>query len=81
MTTEQIFSIIVGVFPSALAIITMAGVAIRVMRAFQDLDAKVTDMKSIKDLNDKIGNLILENYELKKKLNETLTKIDRIERK
>lgn len=81
MTTDQIISIIISVFPSALAILTMVGVVLRVVKDFNALKAQVTDMKDIRDLNDKLGDLIRENYELKKKLNETLTKIDHIERK
>lgn len=81
MTTEQITSLIISLCPSVLAILTMLGVVLRVLHDFRDLKKQVTDMKAIQDLNVKMGQLLQENYELKKKLNETLTKIDHIQRK
>lgn len=81
MTTDQIISTVMQVFPSVIAILTMVGCIVRVLKDFKDLKEKVTDMKCIQDLKDQMGLVIQENYELKKKLNETLTKIDHIERK
>lgn len=81
MTTEQIINLIISLCPSVMAILTMVGVVAKTVREFTTLKKQVTDMKSIEDLNTKLGQVIHENYELKKKLNETLTKIDHIERK
>lgn len=81
MTTEQIIDLVISLCPSVMAILTMVGVVAKTVREFTALKKQVTDMKSIEDLNTKLGQVIQENYELKKKLNETLTKIDHIERK
>lgn len=81
MTTDQIVSLIVGICPSVVTILTVASVIIRVVKDFKDLKKQVNDMKCFDDLNTKMGQLVHENYELKKKLNETLTKLDHVERK
>lgn len=81
MTTEQIIRLVISVCPSVIAIVTTVGVVLRVIKDFKDLKKQVTDMKSVEELNVKAGLVLQENYELKKKINELLTKIDRIERK
>lgn len=81
MTTDQIISLVIGVCPSVIAILTMVSVVLRVIKDFRELKKTVTDMKSVEELNTKMGLVLQENYELKRKLNETLTKIDRIQRK
>lgn len=81
MTTDQIISLVIGICPSAIAILTMVGVVLRVVKDFKDLKKQVADMKVFDELKEQIGQVIRENHELKKKYNELLTKIDRIERK
>lgn len=81
MTTDQIISLVIGICPSVIAILTALSVVLRVIKDFKDLKKQVADMKCFDELNVKISNLIQENYELKRTLNQALTKIDRIERK
>lgn len=81
MTTEQIISIVIGVFPSLTAIVTMIGVIAKTISAFTKLKKQVVDMKDITELKADMKRVLEENYELKKTLNETMTKIDHIERK
>lgn len=81
MTTEQIIDLVMSICPSVIAILTMVSVVLRTMKEFRDLKKQVTDMKSVEDLNIRVGRVIQENYDLKKQLNELLTKIDHIERK
>lgn len=81
MTTEQIISLVISICPSVIAIFTTMGVVLRVVKDFRSLKSEVADMKSIDDLKIMVNQVMSENYELKKKLNETLTKIDHIERK
>lgn len=81
MTTDQIISLVISTCPSLIAILTMIGVVIRVLKAFSELKKNVVDMKATEEVNDKLANVLHENYELKKKLNETMTMIDRIQRK
>ena len=81
MTTDQIINLVIGICPSIIAILTALSVVIRVIKDFKDLKNQVTDMKSIDEIKLQITQLLHENYELKKTLNETLTKLDRVERK
>lgn len=81
MTSDQIANIVLQIAPSVMAILTMAACIARIWRDFRDIKKQVADMKCIDALKDQISLVIRENYELKKKLNETLTKIDHIERK
>lgn len=81
MTTETIISLVISICPSVIAILTMIGVVLRVIHDFKNLHKTVTDMKSLEELNAKMGHVLQENYQLKQKLNETLTKIDHIQRK
>lgn len=80
MTTEQIASLIISLAPSVISILTMIGVVIRTMTQFSNLKKMVYDNKAQKDLNQKVGELIDQNYELKKQLNEVLTKMDHVKR-
>lgn len=81
MTTEQITSLVISLAPSVITILTMVGLILKVVFQFRDLKKQVTDMKSVKEVNDKIATLVQENAELKHQMNELLTKIDRVERK
>lgn len=81
MTTERIISLIISLGPSILSILTMVGVIMRVIKDFRDLKKSVADMKCIEELNVKMSVVMQENIDLKKKLNETMTKIDHIQRK
>lgn len=81
MTTDQIIDLVMALCPSIIAILTMLGVVLRVVKDFRELKNQVTDMKSMEELNTKVGRVIQENYDLKKQINQLLTKIDHIERK
>lgn len=81
MTTAQITDLILQLAPSVVTILTMVGIVLKVIFAFRDLRKQVIDMKCIDDIKEQNRAIIQENYELKKKLNELLTKIDHIERK
>lgn len=81
MTTEQITQLIISIAPSVLAILTMIATVARVLHEFKKVKTQVDEMKSAEWLNNKMGQVIQENYELKKKINELLMKIDHIERK
>lgn len=81
MTTDQIIQLVITIFPDALAIFTTVGVIVKVIKSFKELKKQVTDNKPIEEMNRKLDKVMTENYELKKKLNELLTKIDHVERK
>lgn len=78
MTIEQI---IIGIFPSTLTILMVICVVAKIVREFKALKKDVVDMKSFDTQKAQMDALLHENYQLKKKLNELLTKIDHIERK
>lgn len=81
MTSEQIANIIIAVLPNVVTLFAVIGMVFRIVHSFRALKAEVTDMKAVKEVNDKLTNVLQENYELKKKLNELLTKIDHVERR
>lgn len=81
MTTEQIVELVMSCLPSFIAICTTVGVVLKVIKQFADLKKQVTDMKCLEDLKAELSAVIKENYELKQTLNETMTKIDHVERK
>lgn len=81
MNEEMIVDMILSILPSIIAIATTLGTILKTLKDFKDLKKDVTDMKDIEDLKDQISILIQQNLELKKQLNETLTKIDHVERK
>lgn len=81
MTTAQITQLVISLAPSVIAILTMVGVVLRTLHAFTSLKKEVTDMKAVQDISDQLRGLTKENHELKKQLNELLTKIDHVERK
>lgn len=88
MTTDKIIDIITALGPYIIIVLTVVATIIKVFMEFRQLakefkllHQKVNDNKEIKELNEKVGYILQENYELKKKLNELLTKIDHIERK
>lgn len=80
MTAEQIVELVVSILPSLIAIFTTIGVIIKTLKEFSELKKQVTDMKAIEDIKTQLSQIIKENYELKKTLNETMTKIDHVQR-
>lgn len=80
MTTEQIVEWVIAILPSVISVLTTVGVIVKTLKQFADLKKQVTDMKAIEDLRDELHQVIQENYSLKKTLNETMTKIDHIDR-
>lgn len=81
MPTDQLVNLIISIAPSIIAILTTVGVIIKTLKEFAELKKQVTDMKAIDDIRDQLREVLKENSDLKKKLNETMTKIDHIERK
>lgn len=79
--SEKITEIILLVAPSIITILSMVGVIAKVISNFKALKKDVVDMKDITEIKSQLKCVLEENYELKKKLNETMTIIDRIERK
>ena len=81
MTMEQVTNLVLTLAPDILVILSFIGVLIKVVNEFSKLKKQVTDMKSVEDTQKQLSELLHDNLELKKQLNELLTKIDHVERK
>ena len=80
----MIETVILALIAAAPAITAIAGIVIAVtklVKAFNDLKAEVVNTKEFEELKEELKAAHQENRELKKKLNELLTKIDHIQRK
>lgn len=80
MTTEQIVELVISILPSIVAVFTTLGVVLNVIKQFAAVKKDVADMKCLEDLKAEMTTVLKENYELKKTLNETMTKIDHVQR-
>lgn len=87
MTVEQIMTILVAVGPSLAAIggiiaavLKIKSILGEIFSRFEEVRKEVINTKEYSELKDQILIVNRENQELKKKLNELLTKIDRIDR-
>ena len=91
MTFEQIMTIIVAAAPSITAIVGIVAAVIKGIRSnkatsqdvidkFEEVRQEIFNTKEYSDLKNQLTLAHQENRELKKKLNELLTKIDKIDR-
>lgn len=81
MTSEEIVELVVSVLPSIIAVFTTIGLVIKTLHEFTSLKKEVVDMKAIEDVKVQLKQILEENYQLKRTLNETMTKIDHVERR
>lgn len=80
MEIETIVSWIVAILPSVIAVLTTVGVVIEVIKKFKKLRDDVANMTAMKEIREELKQVVQENYALKKKLNETMTLIDKVHR-
>lgn len=89
---EEIYALILAAAPSITAIIGIIFAVIKGIRnnqttskdildKFEEVREQVFDTKEYTELKEQLKIAYQENYELKKKINELLTKIDHIQRK
>lgn len=92
MTFEQIMAIVVAAAPSITAIIGIVAAVVKgiksnkatsqdVIDKFEEVRQEIFNTKEYSDLKNQLTLAHQENYELKKKINELLTSIDKIQRK
>ena len=92
MTFEQIMTVVVAAAPSLTAIIGIIAAVVKAIKSnkttskdvidkFEELRQQVFDTKEYTELKAQLTLAHQENRELKKKLNELLTKIDHVQRK
>ena len=88
---EQIYTLIIAAAPSITAIIGIIFAVVKgiknnqttskdILDKFEELREEVFNTKEYSDLKDQLQIAHQENYALKKKINELLTKIDHIYR-
>lgn len=80
MTFEQILLMIFGASPALAAIIGIIVTAFKLIKNFNSIKNEILDTKEYQTLKDQLVLVNKENRELKRKLNELLTKIDRLDR-
>ena len=91
MTFEQIMISIVAAAPSLTSIIGIIFAVLKgvktskttsadVINKFEEVRQEIFNTKEYSELKNQLTIVYQENYELKKKLNELLTKIDHIQR-
>lgn len=80
MEIDQIVSWIVAILPSVIAVLTTVGVVVDVIKKFKKLRDDVANMTAMKEIREELKQVVQENYALKKKLNETMTLIDKVHR-
>lgn len=87
MTFEQIMSVVVAAAPALAAIIGVVAAVLKnksitsqVVDKFEEVRLEIFNTKEYSELKDQLKIVNQENVELKKKLNELLTKIDKIDR-
>lgn len=79
--TEQIVEWVLAILPSLIAVLTMVGVIVKTIKSFTDLKKEVADMKALEEVKTQLKEVLKENRELKRTINETLTEITRVQRK
>lgn len=80
MEIEQVVNWIVAILPSVIAVLTTVGVVIEVIKKFKKLRDDVANMTAMTEIREELKQVVQENYALKKKLNETMTLIDKVHR-
>ena len=88
---DEIYALIIATAPSITAIVGIVFAIVKgiknskttskdIIDKFEEMREEVLNTKEYSDLKAQLKLAHQENYELKKKLNELLTKIDRIQR-
>lgn len=79
----MIETVVLAVLAACPAVVSIAGIIVAVcklLKAFKELKEEVTKTKEFEELKNQLFIAHAENREIKKKLNELLTAIDRIKR-
>lgn len=80
MEIEQIIDWVIAILPSVIAVLTTVGVVINVIKQFKQLKKDVAEMTAMEEIRTQLRQVVEENYSLKKKLNETMSMIDKVRR-
>ena len=66
--------------PSVIAVLTTLGLVVKTIKDFKHLKSDVANMTAMEEIRAQLKQVIEENIKLKKTLNQTITKIDKIRR-
>lgn len=80
MDINTIVSYVLDILPSFLAVLSTVGLVWKVIKNFKKLKDDVSSMTAMEDIRNQLKEVLQENAKLKKQINETLTKIDKVHR-
>lgn len=80
MDINQIVEWVIAIIPSIIAVLSTVGLIWKVIKNFKKLKDDVSKMTAMEDIRNQLKEVLQENAKLKKQLNETLTKIDKVHR-
>lgn len=80
MDINTIVSYVLDILPSFIAVLSTVGLIWKVIKNFKQLKDDVSNMTAMEDIRNQLKEVLQENAKLKKQLNETLTKIDKVHR-
>lgn len=80
MDINTIISYVLDILPSFIAVLSTVGLILKVIKNFKKLKDDVSSMTAMEDIRNQLKEVLQENAKLKKQLNETLTKIDKVHR-
>lgn len=80
MDINTIVSYVLDILPSFIAVLSTVGLIWKVIKNFKKLKDDVSNMTAMEDIRNQLKEVLQENAKLKKQLNETLTKIDKVHR-
>lgn len=80
MDVNTIVEWVITILPSVIAVLSTVGLIWKTIKQFKKLKDDVSNMTAMEDVRNQLREVLQENASLKKKLNETLTKIDKVHR-
>lgn len=80
MDINTIVSYVLNILPSFIAVLSTVGLVWKTITRFNKLKDDVSNMTAMEDIRNQLKEVLQENAKLKKQLNETLTKIDKVHR-
>ena len=80
MNVNTIVEYIIAILPSVIAVLSTVGLIWKTIKQFAKLKTDVENMTAMEDIRNQLREVLQENASLKKQINETLTKIDKVHR-
>lgn len=80
MDVNTIVQYVISILPSVIAVLSTVGLIWKTIKQFKKLKEDVSSMTAMEEIRAELKEVLQENAKLKKQLNETLTKIDKVHR-